>query len=145
MKIRPFGVEQWMNEWETRCEYNLAETCVESLTMQQLLDMTGKTREVLEDMLNIKMTYGHITGSERLRQLISEQYSKQSSENILITHGAIGANALIYETLVEPGDTVISVLPTYQQHYSIPASYGAVVKILPLREENGGDAANLLI
>ena len=36
MKIRPFGVEQWMNEWETRCEYNLAETCVESLTMQQL-------------------------------------------------------------------------------------------------------------
>ncbi len=30
MKIRPFGVEQWMNEWETRCEYNLAETCVES-------------------------------------------------------------------------------------------------------------------
>ncbi|HCR2161332.1 aminotransferase [Enterobacter asburiae] len=137
MKIRPFGVEQWMNEWETRCEYNLAETCVESLTMQQLLDMTGKTREVLEDMLNIKMTYGHITGSERLRQLISEQYSKQSSENILITHGAIGANALIYETLVEPGDTVISVLPTYQQHYSIPASYGADVKILPLREENG--------
>ncbi len=53
----------------------------------------GQNREVLEDMLNIKMTYGHITGSERLRQLISEQYSKQSSENILITHGAIGANA----------------------------------------------------
>ena len=79
MKIRPFGVEQWMNEWETRCEYNLAETCVESLTMQQLLDMTGKTRAVLEAMLNIKMTYGHLTGSERLRQLISEQFSKQSS------------------------------------------------------------------
>ncbi|WP_191938894.1 aminotransferase (plasmid) [Pantoea agglomerans] len=136
MNIRPFGVEQWMNEWENHCKYNLAETCVESLTMQQLLDMTGKSREVLDDMLNIKMTYGHITGSQRLRQLISEQYSKQSAENILITHGAIGANALIYETLVEPGDTIISVLPTYQQHYSIPASYGANVRILALREEN---------
>lgn len=136
MKIRPFGVEQWMNDWENNCKYNLAETCVESLTMQQLLDMTGKPREVLDDMLNIKMTYGHITGSQRLRQLISEQYSKQSAENILITHGAIGANALIYETLVEPGDTIISVLPTYQQHYSIPASYGANVRILALREEN---------
>lgn len=136
MNIRPFGVEQWMNEWENHCKYNLAETCVESLTMKQLLDMTGKTREVLDDMLNIKMTYGHITGSQRLRQLISEQYSKQSAENILITHGAIGANALIYETLVEPGDTIISVLPTYQQHYSIPASYGANVRILALREEN---------
>lgn len=136
MKIRPFGVEQWMNDWENNCKFNLAETCVESLTMQQLLDMTGKPREVLDDMLNIKMTYGHITGSQRLRQLISEQYSKQSAENILITHGAIGANALIYETLVEPGDTIISVLPTYQQHYSIPASYGANVRILALREEN---------
>jgi len=46
MNIRPFGVEQWMNEWENHCKYNLAETCVESLTMQQLLDMTGKSREV---------------------------------------------------------------------------------------------------
>lgn len=137
MKIRPFGVEQWMNEWETRCAYNLAETCVESLTMQQLLDMTGKAGEVLDEMLKIKMTYGHITGSGDLRQLISTQYASQSAENVLVTHGAIGANALIYETLVEPGDTVISVLPTYQQHYSIPASYGADVRILPLREENG--------
>lgn len=137
MKIRPFGVEQWMNEWENRCEFNLAETCVESLTMGQLLAMSGRTEQVLDDMLKIKMTYGHITGSERLRQLIATQYRSLNAENILTTHGAIGANALIYETLVEPGDTVISVLPTYQQHYSIPASYGAEVKILPLREQNG--------
>ena len=31
------------------------------------------------------------------------------------------------ETLVEPGDRVISVLPTNQQHYSIPESFGADV------------------
>lgn len=31
---------------------------------------------------------------------------------------------------------MISVLPTYQQHYSIPESYGADVRILKLREEN---------
>ncbi|PRD13857.1 aminotransferase [Pantoea coffeiphila] len=137
MKIRPFGVEQWMNEWENHCEYNLAETCVESLTMKQLLAMSGDTAAVLDEMLNIKMTYGAITGSERLRRVISMQYRAQSVDNILIAHGAIGANALIYQALVEPGDTVISVLPTYQQHYSIPASLGAEVKILPLREENG--------
>jgi aspartate/methionine/tyrosine aminotransferase len=38
--------------------------------------------------------------------------------------------------IVEPGDHVISVLPTYQQHYSIPESLGADVDILPLRWEN---------
>ena len=31
MKIDTFGVEMWMNEWENNCEFNLAETCVESL------------------------------------------------------------------------------------------------------------------
>ena len=65
MKIEPFGVEQWMNEWETRCELNLAETCVESLTMKQLLAMSVDSQTVLDEMLEIKMTYGHIPGRER--------------------------------------------------------------------------------
>lgn len=37
MKIREFGVEIWMNQYENHCKYNLAETCVESLTIDQLL------------------------------------------------------------------------------------------------------------
>ncbi len=31
------------------------------------------------------------------------------------------------------GDRVIAVLPTYQQHYSIPESLGADVELLKLR------------
>ena len=42
MKIKPFGVEIWMNEFETQCKYNLAETCVASLTVEQLLNISGK-------------------------------------------------------------------------------------------------------
>ncbi|WP_037961639.1 aminotransferase class I/II-fold pyridoxal phosphate-dependent enzyme, partial [Streptomyces violens] len=40
-------------------------------------------------------------------------------------------------TLVEPGDHIVAVVPTYQQHYSIPDSYGARVDHLTLREEHG--------
>ena len=137
MDIRPFGVEQWMNEFENHCDYNLAETCVASLTVEQLLELAGKTNTVLADLLPMKLTYGAIEGSERLRAGICGLYNRQKSENIITTHGAIGGNALIYQTLVAPGDHVISVLPTYQQHYSIPASLGASVDILPLRPENG--------
>lgn len=136
MKIKEFGVEIWMNAYETKCKYNLAETCVESLTIEQLLDMAGKKDTILSELLPLKMTYGAIEGSDRLRKNITSLYSKQQLENVIITHGAIGANALIHETLVEPGDHVISVGPTYQQHYSIPESYGAEVSILHLREEN---------
>ncbi|SAL34547.1 aminotransferase [Caballeronia humi] len=136
MKIRDFGVERWMDEYETKCVYNLAETCVESLTVDQLLTLTGKQDSILDELRALKLTYGAIEGSARLRKVIASMYERQDAANVIITHGAIGGNALVYETLVEPGDTVISVLPTYQQHYSIPESYGADVRILKLREEN---------
>jgi hypothetical protein len=94
VKIAPFGIEQWMNEYETRCTYNLAETCVDSLTIAQLLELAGHDGGLLDELLPMKLT------------------------------------------LVEPGDPVISVMPTYQQHYSIPESIGADVRILHLREQN---------
>lgn len=137
MKIRDFGVEIWMNRYENYCELNLAETCVESLTVEELLDMAGKKEAILAELLPMKLTYGAIEGSERLRRLIAGLYEKQALENVVVTHGAIGANALVHETLVEPGDRVISVLPTYQQHYSIPESFGADVQILKLTAEHG--------
>ena len=114
MKIREFGVEIWMNEYENNCEYNLAETCVESLTIEQLLEITGKKETILSELLPIKMTYGAIEGSVRLRNSIASLYDSQKLDNIVVTHGAIGANALIYETLISAGDEVIAVLPTYQ-------------------------------
>jgi len=136
MKIRPFDIEIWMNEFENHCAYNLAETCVASLTIEQLLSLSGKKETVLSDLLPMKLTYGAIEGSERLRSSICQLYNNQQLENIIITHGAIGGNALVYQTLVRPGDHVISLLPTYQQHYSIPESLGADVDILSLRPEN---------
>jgi aspartate/methionine/tyrosine aminotransferase len=98
--------------------------------------MAGKTDTIMGELLPMKLTYGAIEGSDRLRDLVAGLYANQQRSNIVITHGAIGANALVHETLVEPGDRVISVLPTYQQHYSIPESYGADTQILTLREDN---------
>lgn len=137
MKITPFGVEQWMNKWETRCEINLAETCVTSLTIEELLRLAGKTQEMPGDLARMKMTYGDIPGSEALRSAVAALYADQSADNVMITHGTIGANALIYQTLVSQGDKVVSVTPTYQQHTSIPESIGADVHTLPLLAEDG--------
>jgi aspartate/methionine/tyrosine aminotransferase len=136
VKIAPFGIEQWMNEYETRCTYNLAETCVDSLTIAQLLELAGHDGGLLDELLPMKLTYGSIEGTDRLRSAVAALYERQGTGNVLIAHGAIGANHLVHLTLVEPGDRVISVLPTYQQHYSIPESIGADVRILHLREQN---------
>jgi len=136
MDIRPFGVEMWMNEFETKCELNLAETCVQSITLGELFQMSGQHNSILDDLSAMKMTYGAIEGSDRLRDAICGIYENQPRENILTTHGTIGANSLVHQTLVSRGDHVISVIPTYQQHYSIPESIGADIELLHLRPEN---------
>ena len=136
MKIDDFAVEIWMNEYETTCSHNLAETCVRSLSIDELLDLSGRRDEILAELGKTRMTYGPIPGSDRLRSRVASLFTKQTVDNVVITHGAIGANALVHETLVEPGDRVISIRPNYQQHYSIPASYGADVHELWLTQED---------
>ena len=137
MRIQPFAVEQWMNEFETQCRHNLGETCVASLTIAELADLAGERATLMDQILPLRMTYGDIKGSARLRTAISSLYVTRRPEDILITHGAIGANALVYQALVAAGDEVIAAVPTYQQHYSIPESIGATVHRLRLRPENG--------
>ena len=135
MKIDEFGVERWMDLYENRCEWNLAETCVASMTLEELVTLAGKA-DFDKELRAMRLTYGAINGSERLRTVIAALFERQHPDNVLVTHGAIGANALIYQTLVEQGDHVIAVLPTYQQHQAIPKSLGAKVDLLRLREEN---------
>ncbi|KAG7107510.1 Arginine--pyruvate transaminase AruH like protein [Verticillium longisporum] len=83
------------------------------------------------------LVYGAIPGSEALRSNIASQHENLSSENVLITQGAIAANFLTLYTLVGPGDHVICVYPTYQQLYSVPQSLGADVTLWKLKAENG--------
>lgn len=137
MYIEPFKVEMWMNEWENHCKFNLAETCVASITIDELLQVSGRNQSDLSDLLGMKMTYGAIEGSERLKSAVAGLYGRPSAENILITHGTIAANMLVHKTLVSKDDHVVSVVPTYQQHYSIPESIGAKVDRLALSEVNG--------
>ena len=136
MHIEPFKVEIWMNEWENHCEYNLAETCVASITIDELLQISGRNSDDISELLPLKMNYGAIEGSTRLREAISSLYENQDIDNITVTHGTIVANALVHKSLVSRGDRVVSIVPTYQQHYSIPASIEADVQMLRLRAED---------
>jgi aspartate/methionine/tyrosine aminotransferase len=138
MRIRDFGVETWMNRWETACRYNLAETCVDSVTVAELLAIAGTDETALAgQLLDTRLDYGAIEGSDRLRAAIAALYDTASPGDVLVTHGAIGANHLAYEALVSAGDLVVSIVPTYQQHTSIPESLGAEVRTLTLREADG--------
>jgi aspartate/methionine/tyrosine aminotransferase len=135
MKIDPFLVEEYMNAYEHKVELNLAETCVDPFTLREFLAFMNR-EDFLERLKDTKLTYGFIEGSPDLRQGIADLYNQMKPENILVTGGAIAANFLVFYSLVEPGDTVISIFPAYQQLYSVPKSLGAKVKLLILREND---------
>lgn len=136
MNIKPFGVERWMDLYETSCKFNLAETCVDSLSLQALEQLIGEPG-ILDNLIkNTRLTYGEIPGSRFFREGVASLYKNVNPDHILSTNGAIGANFLALYTLVNPGDEVVVIVPTYQQHTSIPESLGARVKTVKLKKEN---------
>ena len=138
MKIKPFAVEEWMNAWEDGATYNIAETCVDSVSLDELLAMSGEDKQVFLDTLCARrLTYGSITGAPAFKQGICRLYRSLDSAHVIPTHGAAGANHHVFLSLIGPGDHVVSVMPTYQQLYSIPESLGAKVDVLHLLREDG--------
>ena len=138
MIIKPFLVEEWMNAYETGAKYNIAETCVDSVSLQELWELTGVDGDAFwKDFCHRRLTYGDIEGLPAFREGICSLYRTVSPGELIITHGAAGANHHIFYSLLEPGDRVVSIMPTYQQLYSIPESFGAEVAVLPLQEADG--------
>lgn len=137
MKIKPFAVEEWMNAWEVGAKYNIAETCVDSISMNELFELTGEDKtEFLNRLCARRLSYGDIEGLPEFRKGVCGLYKTLNIENIVPTYGASGANHHVFYSLISPGDRVVSIMPTYQQLYSIPESYGADVQILHLSKEN---------
>ncbi|WP_418460879.1 aminotransferase [Dialister succinatiphilus] len=137
MNIKPFAVEEWMNAYETGARYNIAETCVDSISLDELFELSGTHKEsFLNELCARRLTYGYIEGSPDLKEGIAALYHTIRPDEIVPAHGASGANHHVFYSLINPGDKVISIMPSYQQLYSIPASLGAKVEILHLKKEN---------
>ncbi|KOS23427.1 Capreomycidine synthase [Escovopsis weberi] len=144
VKFDAFEVEQWMDTYETTPGVlNLAETCASSISIDELKALSGEELSLNLSLprSSTKLTYGDIRGSSTLRThiagLIAGQEGHFPADNVIVTQGAIGANFLTFYALVQPGDHVICVYPTYQQLYSVPESLGAEVSLWRLQEENG--------
>jgi len=124
-----------MNAYEQNVELNLGETSVAPFSLMEFLTLMGR-EGFFEQLKETRLNYGHVEGSPAFREGLAGLYRNVKPENILATGGAIGANFLVFYSLVEPGDTVITVFPAYQQLYSVARSFGANVKLLRLRRDN---------
>lgn len=131
-----------MDTYETKAKYDLAETCALSIKLKELIAMSFEDGEPpLEQsaLFDSKLGYGHIHGSPKLRQRIAQCYSPTSGiteDNVLVTQGAIGANFLSIMGLVQKGDHVVVVSPSYQQLSELPLTFGADVTLWKLKVDH---------
>ncbi|MFB5927321.1 aminotransferase [Latilactobacillus sakei] len=137
MEIANFGVEEWLNVYETQATLDIAQSTIASMTMSELMAISPDNgTQFYQDLVQQKMNYGAIEGSEAFKQAVSELYQTVNSNQVLQTNGATGANLLALYALVKPGNHVITMFPTYQQLYEIPISIGATVSYWQLDEAN---------
>lgn len=140
MRIDTFELESWLNPLDPLCKYNLGASCVKALGLREMLEYVGEDVDAItEELLNKSLHYGEFDGSKRLKRAIAGIYRKADPELVITTHGGTGANNMVLTELLEPGDNVVVITPTYQQHYSIPESLG-----IEVRKVRGTEANNYL-
>ena len=125
-----------MTTYETRVEYDLAESGIHPLTTAELLAFDPEPDKRASELLSIPLNYSEARGTEALRTRIATTYDGLTADDILVTTGAIEANYLLFNALLEPGDEVVSVFPAYQQLYTVPEAIGCTVRTVVLREED---------
>lgn len=137
MYIKPFGVERWLSKYETKVDYNLTSTSIIPFSLNELLELTGENEEeVKENIFSLRLSYGDINGSPGYLTGLASLYEAIAPEQVISTHGGVGASHLTMMTLIEPDDHVVAILPAYQQIYSVPESIGATVDYLFMEPEN---------
>ncbi|MHB8646714.1 MAG: aminotransferase class I/II-fold pyridoxal phosphate-dependent enzyme, partial [Thermomicrobiales bacterium] len=122
--------------YETRVEYDLAESGIHPLTTAELLAFDAEPDRRAHELLNLPLTYSEARGTHELRARLAATYRDVTADDVLVTTGAIEANYVLFNALLLPGDRVVSVYPAYQQLYTVPEAIGCAVARLELREEN---------
>jgi aspartate/methionine/tyrosine aminotransferase len=135
MKQPIFVMERWQSHHENKVEFNLAESGVQPITLAELQDMAGV------DPVDTLLGYGHTDGSPLLRERIAAMYPGAGAANVVATVGSAEANFLAMWRLVEPGDRVVVVRPTYEQTTGLASGLGAHVESVWLEEERGWQPA----
>jgi len=132
MSFEPFAMERWQSTWENRVRYNLSESGVHPLSVAELLELAGQGPEAVAAA---RLGYPQSNGTEPLRSAIAALYPGATPEHVLVTNGSAEANFCACWELIQPGDGVAIVLPTYMQTWGLARTFGARIAPIWLREE----------
>lgn len=130
-----FEMERWQSHFENTVRCNLSDSGVLPFTLDEFCEFADV------DPGDTVFGYGSTEGSSELRALVADLYPDATADDVLITSGSAEANFLVMWRLVEPGDRVVVVQPTYGQTPGLAAGLGADVISIDLQESLGWQPA----
>jgi len=132
MKLEPFAMERLQSTWENRVAWNLAESGVHPLRLEEL----AVAEEDRAALFSQELGYTQTNGTPELRTAIASMYPDAGPEHIEVTNGGSEANCIALWHLIEPGDEVVMMLPNYMQMRGLARGLGGVVRAWPLVEDD---------
>jgi aspartate/methionine/tyrosine aminotransferase len=133
MRIDLFKMERTQCLYENEVEYNLSESGVLPLRVEEILAGQDPAH-----FLSLSLKYPESDGSRELRENVAH-FCGASADQVLITNGGSEANHTSLWGLLEKGDRTAVMLPNYLQSWGLARAYAGSVDTFNLveRRDNG--------
>jgi aspartate/methionine/tyrosine aminotransferase len=124
MKFERFELERFQSVWEHRVAWNLADSGVHALRVEELVADDDDRLALMAQPLG----YPQTNGSTALRTAIAAMYEGATPAHVQVTNGGSEANLVALVALVQPEDEVVVMLPNYMQVRGLARALGANVR-----------------
>jgi aspartate/methionine/tyrosine aminotransferase len=133
-RIDVFEMERLQSLHWHEVEYDLSESGVAPLSLDELLGDDDARRALLDTRLGYPLS----EGSERTRSFVAEWYGGADVDNVTITNGGSEANLVALWSLLEPGDHLAFMVPNYLQGWGLGRHFGDATDTFGLARGDGG-------
>jgi aspartate/methionine/tyrosine aminotransferase len=135
MRIETFRMERMQCLYEHEVEYNLSESGVQPMTVEELLGDPDAVRA----FLSTEIGYPQSNGSLALRERIASFYPGAEPGNVTVVNGGSEANFVTLWTLLDRGTRLAFMIPNYMQGWGLGRHFGAGTDTfhLRVRQEKG--------
>ncbi|MEI6669344.1 MAG: aminotransferase class I/II-fold pyridoxal phosphate-dependent enzyme [Acidobacteriota bacterium] len=134
MHIPRFAMERMQSTYENLVDYNLSESGVHPMRVDELVDDPADR----EALLAQELLYTQSNGTIELRERIAALYPGATADHVQVTNGGSEANFVTMWHLVEPGDQIVMMVPNYGQTIGLAEGFGGELRPWPLRLTDNG-------
>ncbi len=135
VSFQPQTAQQFFERPEVEnAKVNLSASAVEPISLGDLLKFSPLAEKSFRAA---ELDYTPRHGSPALLESIANLYATLKAKNIIVTSGVDDALGMLSLALLNSGDRVVVLTPTYPPHLQLPVRFGA--QVIPWRatEDNG--------